>query len=75
MAEASGGLPLAPIAFLHTERTVLTLLHANGRVLAEVADDAVTARREGSVIEGTAGEGTAGESLHWREVEVEVPEG
>jgi inorganic triphosphatase YgiF len=64
VAEVTGGLPLAPIAFLHTERTVLTLLHATGRVLAEVADDLVTARREGA----------AGESLRWREVEVEVPE-
>ncbi|MCW2936927.1 MAG: domain containing protein [Actinomycetia bacterium] len=64
VAAVTGGLPLAPIAFLHTERTVLTLLHATGRVLAEVADDVVTARREG----------TAGESLRWREVEVEVPE-
>ena len=64
VAEVTGGLPLAPIAFLHTERTVLTLLHATGRVLAEVADDAVTAQREG----------TASEPLRWREVEVEVPE-
>jgi inorganic triphosphatase YgiF len=64
VAEVTGGLPLAPIASLHTERTVLTLLHATGRVLAEVADDLVTARREGA----------AGESLRWREVEVEVPE-
>jgi inorganic triphosphatase YgiF len=64
VAGVTGGLPLAPIAFLHTERTVLTLLHATGRVLAEIADDLVTARREGA----------AGESLRWREVEVEVPE-
>ena len=64
VAEVIGGLPLAPIAFLTTERTVLTLLHATGRVLAEVADDAVTARRAG----------TASEALRWREVEVEVPE-
>ncbi len=64
VAEVTGGLHLAPIASLNTERTVLTLLHATGRVLAEVADDVVTARREG----------TAGEPLRWREVEVEVPE-
>jgi inorganic triphosphatase YgiF len=64
VTEVTGGLPLAPIAFLHTERTVVTLLQATGRVLAEVADDVVTARREGS----------AGEPLRWREVEVEVPE-
>jgi inorganic triphosphatase YgiF len=62
VAEASGGLPLAPIAFLDTERTVRTLLNAAGRVLAEVADDVVTARRDGS----------DGGSLRWREVEVEL---
>jgi len=60
VAEASGGLPLAPIAFLDTERTVRTLLDATGRVLAEVADDVVRARRDG------------GEPLRWREVEVEL---
>jgi inorganic triphosphatase YgiF len=64
VAEVAGGLPLAPIAFLDTERTVLTLLHVTGRVLAEVADDVVTARRADA----------PGESLRWREVEVEVPE-
>jgi inorganic triphosphatase YgiF len=64
VAEVTGGLPLAPIAFLDTERTVATVVHSSGRVLAEIADDAVTARREGD----------AGEPLRWREVEVEVPE-
>jgi inorganic triphosphatase YgiF len=64
VTEVTGGLPLAPIAFLHTERTVVTLLHETGRVLAEVADDVVTARREGSTVE----------PLRWREVEVEVAE-
>jgi inorganic triphosphatase YgiF len=62
VAEAGGGLLLAPIVFLDTERTVRTLLDAAGRVLAEVADDVVTARRDGS----------AGEPLRWREVEVEL---
>jgi hypothetical protein len=74
VAAVTGGLPLAPIAFLHTERTVLTLLHATGRVLAEVADDVVTARREGSASEDSASEDSASESLRWREVEVEVPD-
>ncbi len=64
LAEVTGGLPLAPIALLTTERTVVTLLGATGAALAEVADDAVTARRLG----------TAGEPLRWREVEVEVAE-
>jgi inorganic triphosphatase YgiF len=64
VAEVTGGLSLAPIALLSTERTVVSLLHASGRVLAEVADDVVTARRSTD----------AAEPLRWREVEVEVPD-
>jgi inorganic triphosphatase YgiF len=64
VAEVTGGAPLAPIAVLDTERTVVTLHHADGRVAAEVADDSVTARRLPA----------QGEPLRWREVEVEVPE-
>ena len=45
VAEVTGGLPLAPIAILVTERTVVTLTSADGTLLAEVADDQVTARR------------------------------
>ena len=73
VAEVTGGRPLAPIATLHTERTVVTLHADDGRAVAEVADDLVTARRlpadggEG----GEGGEG--GKVLRWREVEVEVP--
>jgi inorganic triphosphatase YgiF len=63
VAEVTGGAHLAPIARLDTERTVITLRGADGSVVAEVADDAVTARR---LPEG-------GEPLRWREVEVEVP--
>jgi inorganic triphosphatase YgiF len=62
VAEVTGGRPLAPIARLDTERTVVTLRSADDRVVAEVADDAVTARRLPD-----------GEPLRWREVEVEVP--
>ena len=62
VAEVTGGKPLAPIATLDTERTVVTLRAHDGRVVAEVADDLVTARRL-----------PAGGSLRWREVEVEVP--
>jgi inorganic triphosphatase YgiF len=62
VAGVTGGLPLAPIAVLDTERTVVTLTGHDGRVLAEIADDAVTARRL-----------PAGQQLRWREVEVEVP--
>jgi len=64
VAEVTGGLPLAPIATLATERTVVTLTSADGTVLAEIADDQVTARRLPE---------TAVEPLRWREIEVEVP--
>ena len=63
VAEVTGGLPLAPIATLDTERTVVTLTDADGALLAEIADDQVTASRVPP----------AGQSLRWREVEVEVP--
>jgi inorganic triphosphatase YgiF len=62
VAEVTGDQPLAPIAALDTERTVVTLRAHDGRVAAEVADDLVTARRL-----------PGGGSLRWREVEVEVP--
>ena len=62
VAKVTGGLPLNPIATLDTERTVVTLTGHDGRLLAEIADDAVTARRLPS-----------GEPLRWREIEVEVP--
>jgi inorganic triphosphatase YgiF len=65
VAEVTGGLPLAPIAILDTERTVVTLTGNDGRQVAEIADDVVTARRL---------TGGAGEPLRWREIEVEVPE-
>jgi inorganic triphosphatase YgiF len=69
VAEVTGGRPLAPIAQLDTERTVVTLTRDDGRTVAEVADDLVTARR----LNGASG-GGAGQPLRWREVEVEVPE-
>jgi inorganic triphosphatase YgiF len=66
VAEITGGLPLAPIAVLETERTVVTLISRDGRVLAEVADDRVTARR-------LSDDAANGQPLRWREIEVEVP--
>jgi inorganic triphosphatase YgiF len=66
VAEVTGGLPLAPIVILDTERTVVTLTGDDGRVVAEVADDVVTARR-------LVGAHT-GRHQRWREIEVEVPE-
>jgi inorganic triphosphatase YgiF len=68
VADVTGGLPLAPIAHLDTERTVVTLTGHDGRVLAEIADDLVTARR----LDESPG-ATAGQPLRWREIEVEVP--
>ncbi|HEX9041843.1 MAG TPA: CYTH domain-containing protein [Trebonia sp.] len=68
VAEVTGGEPLAPIATLDTERTVVTLHSGDGRVVAEIADDLVTARR-------LAASGGADDTpLRWREIEVEVPE-
>ena len=68
VADVTGGLPLKPIATLDTERTVVTLTGHDGRVLAEIADDMVTAQR----LADSAG-ATAGQPLRWREIEVEVP--
>ncbi|HEX8007878.1 MAG TPA: CYTH domain-containing protein [Trebonia sp.] len=64
VAEVTGGLPLAPIATLDTERTVVTLTIGTGDVAAEIADDKVTARRLAP---------RPGLPLRWREIEVEVP--
>jgi inorganic triphosphatase YgiF len=70
VAEVTGGQPLAPIATLDTERTVVTLHSGDGHAVAEVADDLVTARR---LPAGDGTGGTGGTVLCWREVEVEVP--
>ena len=67
VAEVTGGLPLAPIATLDTERTVVTLTGADGSLLAEIADDRVTASRV------RPADQPADQPLRWREVEVEVP--
>ena len=63
VAEVTGGRPLRPIATLDTERTVVALTARDGRLLAEIADDVVTARRLPA----------SAEPLRWREIEVEVP--
>jgi len=63
VAEVTAGQPMSPIAILETERTVVTLRGRDSQVVAEVADDVVTARRLP----------VRGEPLRWREIEVEVP--
>jgi hypothetical protein len=88
VAEVTSGLPVAPIAQLNTERSVVTLTGPDGQVVAEVADDLVTAWRlplpgeePGELPEeeprapgGTGGRPPGGQSVQqWREVEVEVP--
>ncbi|WP_432489021.1 CYTH and CHAD domain-containing protein [Kineococcus sp. SYSU DK018] len=64
----TGGEPLVPVARLTTTRTVRDVVGADGRVLAEVADDRVEARR-------LLTEGPAAEPDVWRELEVELVEG
>lgn len=66
LAGVTGGAPLSPIAALDTERTVVALSAPGHPMVAEIADDVVTAR-------GLAGP-RAGLTLRWHEIEVEVPE-
>ena len=62
VAALGRGEPLQVIASLDTERTVNRLLSPDGTVLAEIADDSVTATATGD----------AAVIQHWREVEVEL---
>ncbi|MGK5112279.1 MULTISPECIES: CHAD domain-containing protein [unclassified Geodermatophilus] len=65
----SKGASLGPVAEITTDRTVRRLVDATGQVLAEVADDRVTARR----VRPTDGSGDAvGAATSWREIEVEL---
>jgi CHAD domain-containing protein len=63
------GAPAAPVATLRTRRLVTVLRDAEGRVLAEVADDTVTATTP------SPDPGTPAEVRIWREVEVELGAG
>ena len=66
------GSALRPVAEIVTERTVRRLVDVTGRVVAEVADDRVTARR----LLATDGLGdAAGAATSWREIEVELADG
>jgi inorganic triphosphatase YgiF len=69
VADLVGDQPLHPIATLLTERTAVRLTGHADTVLAEVADDRVTARRL-----GVAG-GESSLPLVWREIEVEAGAG
>ena len=62
---------LAPVATLSTRRLVHPLLGAAGEVLAEAADDVVTAQAFG----GAAGGGGGATLSHWREWEIELVDG
>ncbi|HST83803.1 MAG TPA: CYTH and CHAD domain-containing protein [Kineosporiaceae bacterium] len=59
------GEPVAPVARITTRRTVRRLLGVDGVVLAEVADDQVTAEALGEELTTST----------WREIEVELVEG
>jgi CHAD domain-containing protein len=63
------GAPVGPIATLNTRRVVTALRDADGRVLAELADDTVTATVLASGTEQPL------EVQSWREVEVELVDG
>lgn len=58
------GAPLAPVAELNTRRRRWVLADADGKALAELVDDQVTARSMGEQIT----------TVSWREVEVELAE-
>ena len=63
------GAALRPVAEIVTDRTVRRLVDVTGHVMAEVADDRVTARR----LLATDGLGdAAGAATSWREIEVEL---
>jgi CHAD domain-containing protein len=63
------GAPVGPIATLQTRRVVTALRNGEGRVLAELADDTVTA----TVLAPEAG--AALQVQTWREVEAELVDG
>ena len=63
------GADLVPVARLVTHRTAHRLLDADGQLLAEVADDAVSAT---DLSAGDAAHGGSVTAQQWREVEVEA---
>ena len=73
VADITGGRALHPIARLETGRTVRRLAGTDGEVLAEVADDEVTARRLRPGQEEPPGQ--EGSPMRWHEIEVELVSG
>lgn len=73
--EWAGGEPLVPVARLQTTRIIRHLLGAAGQVLAEVADDRVTASRAAGAAAAGPAEPCWQEPVSWREIEVELAEG
>ncbi|MGK5532487.1 CHAD domain-containing protein [Streptomyces sp. URMC 129] len=67
---ARGG-PLAPVAHLRTHRVRRLLYDDTGAVVAELAEDRVTAQTLG----GAGGESGVTEVMSWQEIEVELVEG
>ena len=63
------GAPTAPVATLRTRRSATVVRDADGRALAEIADDTVRATVP------APGPGEPAEQLTWREVEVELAGG
>ena len=63
------GADLVPVARLVTRRTVHRLVDGDGQLLAEVADDSVSAT---DLSAGDAAHGGSVTAVQWREVEVEV---
>jgi protein-L-isoaspartate(D-aspartate) O-methyltransferase len=72
--DLTAGQPLHPIASLSSERTVRRLISNAGAVLAEIADDQVTARRLPASTEPASAEPASAAPLVWREIEVEAGE-
>ena len=63
------GAALRPVAEIVTGRSVRRLVDATGHVVAEIADDRVTARR---LLPLNGSGDAAGAAVSWREIEVEV---
>ncbi|MEU6440074.1 CYTH and CHAD domain-containing protein [Streptomyces sp. NPDC047046] len=68
LAARTRGAALVPVVRLRTRRTTRLLRDAEGRALAEIADDAVRAER----LDGGGGAESGDAEVPWREAEVEL---